>query len=84
MSVPPDKLRMISADEAMKIGLLTDPDSAYDFVDAGDCPVGQAIKTCEVAPPTAPLVAHGNGQPAAAPELSGKWMFDVMTPPAKQ
>ncbi|MGV1789660.1 hypothetical protein [Rhizobium sp. A37_96] len=84
MSAPPDKLRMISVDEAMKIGLLTDPDSAYDLVAAGDCPVGQAIKTCKAAPPTTPLVVHGNGQPAAEPDLSGKWMFDLMTPSVKQ
>ncbi len=84
MSAPPDKLRMISADEAIKIGLLTDQDSAYDLVAAGDCPVGQAIKTCKAAPPTTPLVERGNGQPAAEPDLSGKWMFDVMTPPLKQ
>ena len=81
MSAPPDKLRMISADEATKIGLLTDPDSAYDLVAAGDCPVGQAIKTCRAAPPATP---RGSGQPTSAPDLSGKWMFDLMAPSMKQ
>ncbi|WFU04678.1 hypothetical protein QA648_28340 (plasmid) [Rhizobium sp. CB3171] len=83
MSAPPDKLRMISADEAMKIGLLTDQDSAYDFVAAGDCPAGQPIKTCRAAPPTQPMM-HGNGQSTAEPDLSGKWMFDLMTPSTEQ
>lgn len=49
MSAAPSSIRLITPDEAMKIGLLTDKVSADDLVKAGACAVGQPFSAC-VAP----------------------------------
>ncbi|MBB3611613.1 hypothetical protein FHX11_004574 [Rhizobium sp. BK602] len=47
MSAAPSSIRLITPDEAMKIGLLTDLAGADDLVKAGACAVGQPFTSCQ-------------------------------------
>lgn len=46
MSAAPTSIRLVTPDEAMKLGLMTDQASADDVVKAGACAVGQPLSAC--------------------------------------
>ncbi len=60
MSAPPSSIRLITPDEAMKIGLETDLASAEDLIKAGACAAGQPFSACQapVSTDSAALLAN--------------------------
>ncbi len=69
MSAAPSSIRLITPDEAMKIGLTTDQASAEDLIKAGACPAGQPLSSCR-APVSADSSALLANPPFAAWQLN--------------
>jgi len=77
MSATPSSIRLITPDEATKIGLVTDQASADDLIKAGACAVGQPLPAC-VAPISTDLAAHFTNPPFADWQLNP--MQDFLAP----
>ncbi|MBB6485553.1 hypothetical protein GGD46_002841 [Rhizobium lusitanum] len=69
MSAAPSSIRLITPDEAMKIGLRTDQASADDLIKAGSCATGQPFSACQ-APVSTDLAAVFANPPFADWQLN--------------
>ncbi|WP_195909496.1 hypothetical protein [Rhizobium tubonense] len=79
MSATPDTFRMISQAQALKIGLVTDSNSADDLIAAGNCPIGQPLSICHAPASDFPSAMGANPFQGISPSATG-WKSDLITP----